>query len=110
MVPRNWLTSIRRNKTAKPAARIARMAPQIRRSFRICTPHRYFTAGLLEPGSGCGRIDIAMRSFLTLTVALLAGVTTAHPADCDRACLRDFVTQYLDAMLTHNPATLPLGA
>ncbi len=34
---------------------------------------------------------------------------SAAPADCDRACLRGFITQYLDAMLTHNPATLPLS-
>src|SRR5580658_1057381 len=47
-----------------------------------------------------------MRSFLlALTPALLA----AAPPDCDRACLRGFITQYLDAMLTHNPSTLPLS-
>lgn len=36
---------------------------------------------------------------------------TAHAAtpDCDRACLRGFISQYLDAMLTHHPETLPLS-
>lgn len=30
-------------------------------------------------------------------------------ADCDRECLRGFMTQYLDAMVTNNPAALPLA-
>ena len=51
-----------------------------------------------------------MRSSLcTLTLALFALTASAAPADCDRACLRGFITQYLDAMLTHNPDTLPLS-
>jgi hypothetical protein len=53
-----------------------------------------------------------MRSSLPLlTLALIAAGTTAQAAgpDCDRACLRGFITQYLDAMLTHNPRTLPLS-
>jgi len=51
-------------------------------------------------------------SLLTLPLALLAASATVHGAtpDCDRACLRGFITQYLDAMLTHNPNTLPLSA
>jgi hypothetical protein len=50
-------------------------------------------------------------SLLTLTLALLAAGTTVQAAtpDCDRACLRGFITQYLDAMLTYNPRTLPLS-
>jgi hypothetical protein len=55
-------------------------------------------------------------SLLTLTLALIAAGTTVQAApapatkpDCDRACLRDLITQYLDAMLTHNPRTLPLS-
>ncbi len=50
-----------------------------------------------------------MRSSLcTLTLALLAATTTqAAPETCDRACLSGFVTQYLEAMLTHNPGKLP---
>ena len=58
----------------------------------------------------CGRIENAMRfSVLTLTLALMAAANTAHATDCDRACLRGFITQYLDALVTHNPGTLPLG-
>jgi len=50
-------------------------------------------------------------SLLTLTLALLAAGTTVQAAtpDCDRACLRGFITQYLDAMQTHKPRTLPLS-
>ena len=28
--------------------------------------------------------------------------------DCDRDCLRGFITQYLDALVAHNPSALPL--
>jgi hypothetical protein len=51
----------------------------------------------------------------TTTLALFAALPmftiTARAAtpDCDRACLQGFITQYLDAMLTHNPKTLPLS-
>jgi hypothetical protein len=50
-------------------------------------------------------------SLHTIALALLAAGTTVQAAtpDCDRACLRGFITQYLDAMLTHNPNTLPLS-
>lgn len=53
-----------------------------------------------------------MRPLLrTLTFALIAAAGTAHAADpaCDRACLRGFITRYLDAMVAHSPATLPLS-
>jgi hypothetical protein len=47
-----------------------------------------------------------------LAVALIAAGTTLPAAaqNCDRACLRGFVTQYLDAMLTHDPAKLPVSS
>jgi hypothetical protein len=76
-----------------------------------------------------GRLEITMKpSPRTLGLALFAALplfapplltTTARAAapptaplatpGCDRACLRGFITQYLDAMLTHNPKTLPLS-
>jgi hypothetical protein len=41
---------------------------------------------------------------------LLAGAISAHAAaPCDRACLEGFVEQYLDAVLAHNPALVPLA-
>ncbi len=48
-------------------------------------------------------------SVLTLTLALCAMTASAAGSDCDRACLRGFITQYLDALLAHNPNTLPLS-
>ncbi|HEX4137865.1 MAG TPA: hypothetical protein VHY84_24865 [Bryobacteraceae bacterium] len=52
-----------------------------------------------------------MRSFAlagALTLTALGSTIQAAP-NCDRACLRGFITQYLDAMLTHNPKALPLS-
>src|SRR5688572_11467835 len=50
---------------------------------------------------------------LSLVVAILyicaVSVPTARAqstATCDRECLRGFVTQYLNAMIAHNPAAL----
>lgn len=42
-------------------------------------------------------------------LVLLALPARGAGSDCDRDCLRDFITQYLAAMLTHNPTALPLG-
>ena len=50
------------------------------------------------------------RSLFTLTLAMVAGTASLRAADCDRTCLGGFVTQYLDAMVAHNPAKLPLSA
>jgi len=33
----------------------------------------------------------------------------ATAADCDRECLRGFITQYLNALLAHSPGTLPVN-
>jgi hypothetical protein len=41
---------------------------------------------------------------------LLAGAMSAHAAaPCDRACLEGYVDKYLDALLAHNPAAVPLA-
>lgn len=48
-------------------------------------------------------------SLCILVVTLFAVGASAAPATCDRACLSGFITQYLDAMLAHNPNTLPLS-
>jgi hypothetical protein len=40
---------------------------------------------------------------------MLLAVGTLQAADCDRACLGGFITQYLDAMVAHAPAKLPLA-
>ncbi len=50
-----------------------------------------------------------MRSSLTalLLIAAAAVPNPARAADCDRDCLRGVITQYLDAMVAHNPAAAP---
>jgi hypothetical protein len=45
------------------------------------------------------------------SVFLLAAVSNvAVAADCDRACLKDLMTKYVDAMVAHKPDSLPLAA
>jgi hypothetical protein len=50
-------------------------------------------------------------------VAIIAGygrptvaATGSIPVDCDRACLEGLATQYLAAVVAHNPKSLPLAA
>lgn len=57
-----------------------------------------------------------MRSSLVLRASLLlaafAGATNiarAATGDCDRECLRGFITRYLDALIAHHPGALPLS-
>lgn len=42
---------------------------------------------------------------------ILAAMTTgvAQAADCDRACLKGLITNYVDAMVAHDPSRLPLA-
>ena len=55
-----------------------------------------------------------MRSRFHFGLLLLGSALFAHAADsksaCDRECLRGFVTQYLNALVAHKPADLPLAA
>src|SRR5438105_2376232 len=46
--------------------------------------------------------------FAALTITANAQTRGAGNA-CDRECLRGFTTQYLDAMVAHNPKALPLA-
>jgi hypothetical protein len=44
------------------------------------------------------------------TLVLFISATSAFGAtNCDRACLSSFLTQYLDAMVAHNPGKLPVA-
>jgi len=53
------------------------------------------------------RRSIALTSlFVILTVAANIRMATAG-GTCDRECLRGFITQYLDAMISHNPKAIP---
>lgn len=52
-----------------------------------------------------------MRTSMFWKAALfLCAFGWARAADCDRECLRGFVTQYLNAMTAHNPGALPLAS
>jgi hypothetical protein len=49
---------------------------------------------------------------LAVAFAVLAGALLSVPAqakNCDRACLGGLVTQYLDALVAHDPSKLPLA-
>jgi hypothetical protein len=52
--------------------------------------------------------------WLALAAVLVGPTATttarAADADCNRECLRTFVTRYLDAMVAHKPGALPLAA
>jgi hypothetical protein len=43
-----------------------------------------------------------------LWIASFAGAASGQ-SGCDRECLRGFLTRYLDAMIAHNPQSLPLS-
>jgi hypothetical protein len=47
--------------------------------------------------------------FALPTLLLFTAAHNAGAADCDRDCLRGFVTSYLNAMVARNPSALPLG-
>jgi hypothetical protein len=50
-------------------------------------------------------------SFVVLLVVLAESAPPAHAADnCDRECLRGFITRYLDAMVSHDPKALPTSS
>ncbi len=49
-----------------------------------------------------------MKHFMLVLVLIGASTTHAAAAGCDRDCLRGFITQYLDALVAHNPKALPL--
>ena len=50
-----------------------------------------------------------MKHLLLVLVLMGASSGFAAAAGCDRECLRGFLTQYLDALVAHNPNALPLG-
>ena len=57
---------------------------------------------------------LARLAFYTLTITIVVttilGGSPARAADgCDRECLRSFITRYLDAMVAHTPAALPVS-
>ena len=55
------------------------------------------------------------RAFHALTIAIVlaaaahTGSTATAAGDCNRECLRGFITRYLDAMVAHTPGALPVS-
>ena len=58
-----------------------------------------------QPLGECSNEDPVIAAALALLAAPAAGA-----ADCNRACLRDVITQYLEAMVRHDPSQLPLAS
>jgi hypothetical protein len=50
-----------------------------------------------------------MKHLMLVSVLIGGSAACASAADCDRECLRGFITQYLDALVAHNPNALPLS-
>ena len=50
------------------------------------------------------------RILILLLVAIAGNYTTNAAAQCDRACLESFVNRYLDSVIAHDPALLPLAS
>jgi len=48
-----------------------------------------------------------MKPFIAI---LFASAALAHGATCDRDCLRAEITQYLNAMVAHNPGAVPVAS
>src|SRR3954465_14545584 len=51
-----------------------------------------------------------MTRFLKTTLALAAMTISAQAADCDRPCMKGLITQYVDAIVAHDPSKLPMAA
>ena len=47
--------------------------------------------------------------FLPSLLLVLLVAAPSRAADCDRECLRGFLTQYLNALVAHNPGALPVS-
>lgn len=50
------------------------------------------------------------RDFVPVAGLLVLAASGAQAADCDRACLKSTITNYVDAMVAHDPSRLALAA
>lgn len=50
-----------------------------------------------------------MRRLFPPTALLISLFTPAFAADCDRACLKGLLDQYLNAVVQHKPEAAPLS-
>jgi len=51
---------------------------------------------------------LLMRTSALIALCAATSIPSAFAADCDRACLKGVLDQYLNAVLQHNPAAVPL--
>ena len=51
-----------------------------------------------------------MNRLLGVLSILVLSSAAASAADCNRACMKDLITRYVDALVAHNPSKLPLAA
>jgi hypothetical protein len=51
----------------------------------------------------------SLARFATVAAFLLFGGSAAQAAECNRECLRGMITKYVDAIVAHNPQSLPLA-
>src|SRR5271154_5100718 len=51
---------------------------------------------------------LLMRSFFLLGLGFAVWTPSVFAADCDRACLKGVLDQYLNAVIQHNPSAVPL--
>jgi hypothetical protein len=46
---------------------------------------------------------------VSVTAAMIPSGVSAQGEKCDRACLADIMTRYLNAMVAHDPSALPVA-
>jgi hypothetical protein len=51
---------------------------------------------------------LLMRCFFLLALGGAVLIPPVFAADCDRACLKGVLDQYLNAVIQHNPSAVPL--
>jgi hypothetical protein len=88
-------------KTIAPKSGLSVSAP--RTGFAVYNPPA--TGGVMKRALGFGLLAILMSAALVSAASPLLA-----QASCDRECLRGFITQYLNAMIAHDPKSLPLAA
>ncbi len=55
-------------------------------------------------------LQLVLRMVAPAAVTLLLTAAIAGAQECDRACLKEMITKYVDALAAHDPARLPLAA
>jgi hypothetical protein len=58
------------------------------------------------------RLILGARAAAVAAILAVLGLSSApaSAAECDRACLGELITQYVDALIAHDPSKLPLAA